>query len=156
MSISIELQCKLAHKEFYPARVGGLRLQLPELEEEDQKVQTIRVQDLIDGWEENADRVLCHHGLPYIPEIVRTELISRHHNKLLTDNFGIEKTRELITRKYYRLTLNHNVETFVTGCDIYLTLKAVRYKLYGDFQLLPVSTKNLSIDFITRLSVSTN
>ncbi len=88
--------------------------------------------------------------------IVRTELISRYHDKLPADKFGIEKTQELITRKYYWLTLRLNVKTYVTGCDVYLTLKAVKHKLYGDLQLLPVSTKDLSIDFITRLSVSTN
>ena len=56
----------------------------------------IREQGLKNGWEESADGVLCHKGLPYVPEIVRTELISRHYNDPLTDYFGIEKTQELV------------------------------------------------------------
>ncbi len=49
-----------------------------------------------DGWEENADKVLYHQGLLYVPEIVKTELISRHHDDPLAGHFGIDKTRELI------------------------------------------------------------
>ena len=45
------------------------------------------------------------------------------------------------------------------GCNICLTSKAVRHKLYGDLQSLPVSThywKDLSIDFITGLAILTD
>ena len=65
----------------------------------------------------------------------------------------------MITRKYYWLTLCHDVETYVTGCDICLALKTVRYKSYGNLQLLPVPIyqwKDLSMDFVTGLSISTN
>ena len=44
-------------------------------------------------------------------------------------------------------------------CNICVTSKAVRYKLYGDLQLLPVLThcwKDLSMDFVTGLPVSAN
>ena len=40
------------------------------------------------------------------------------------------------------------------GCDICLVSKAVRHKLYGDLQSLPISTyqwKDLLIDFVTGL-----
>ena len=53
-----------------------------------------------DGYEDN-DGVLHHQGLPFIPEIIRTELISRHHDDPLSGHFGIDKTRELIGREYY-------------------------------------------------------
>ena len=45
------------------------------------------------------------------------------------------------------------------GYDVCLALKAVKHKPYGDLLLLPMSIhhwKDLSIDFITRLPVSTN
>ncbi len=51
------------------------------------------------------------------------------------------------------------MEAYIIGCDICLALKAVKYKLYGDLQSLLVVThqwKDLSIDFITELPVSTN
>ncbi len=94
-----------------------------------------------------------------MPEIVRTELISRHHDDPLAGHFGIDKTRELIVRKYYWSTLRRDVEAYVTGYDICLASKAVRHKLYGDLQSLPVPThrwKDLSMDFVTGLLVSTN
>ncbi len=112
-----------------------------------------------DGWGENADRILCHQGLPYVPEIIRIELISRHHDDSLVGHFGIDKTQELIARKYYWPTLCRDVEAYVTGCDVCLASKAVRHKIYGDLQSLLVPThrwKELSMDFITRLLVSTN
>lgn len=49
---------------------------------------------LIKGWKENIDRILCHQGLLYISEIIRTKLISKHHNNPLADHFSIQKTRE--------------------------------------------------------------
>ncbi len=103
--------------------------------------------------------MLHHQGLPYVSEIVRTELISRHHDNPLAGHFEIDKTRELITRKYYWPTLHRNVEAYITGCDICLASKSVKHKPYGDLQSLPVPThrwKNLSMDFVTGLSVSTN
>ncbi len=67
-----------------------------------------------------------------MPEIVKTELISRHHDDPLAGHFEINKTRELIAGKYCWPTLHRNVEAYITGCNICLALKAVRYKLYGD------------------------
>ncbi len=103
--------------------------------------------------------MLHHQGLPYVPEIVRTELISRHHDDPLAGYFGIDKTRELIARKYYWPTLLRDVEVYVIGCDVYLASKSVRHKPYDNLQSLPVPThrwKNLSMDFVTGLPVSTN
>ncbi len=94
-----------------------------------------------------------------MPEIVRTKLISGHHDDPLAGHFGIDKIRELIAQKYYWPTLCHNVEVYVIGCDVCLALKAVRHKPYGDLQSLPVSThqwKDLSMDFVTGLPVTTN
>ena len=98
-----------------------------------------------------------HQGLPYVPEIIRTELISRHHDDPLAGHFGIEKTRELVARKYYWETLCHDVEVYVRGCDVCLASKAVRHKPYGNLQQLPVPThcwKDLSMDFVTGLPQS--
>ena len=67
-----------------------------------------------------------------MPEAIRIELISRHHDNPLTGHFGIEKTRELLTWKYYWPILKHDVEAYVKGCDVCLALKAVRHKPYGD------------------------
>ncbi len=101
--------------------------------------------------------MLYYQGLPYIPKVIRSELISRHHDDSLADHFGIEKTRELIARKYYWPTLRQDVEAYVKGCDVCLTSKVVRHKLYRDLQSLPIPThrwKDLSVDFVTGLPIS--
>ena len=129
---------------------------LMELQAQDGKAQKIRAEKLGGNWED-FNGILHHQGLPYIPEIIRTELISRHHNDPLAGYFGIKKTRELVARKYYWETLRHDVEVYVRGCDVCLASKAVRHKPYGNLQQLPVPThcwKDLSMDFVTGLPQS--
>ncbi len=76
--------------------------------------------------------MLHYQGLPYVPKVIRSELISRHHDDPVVGHFGIEKTRELIARKYYWPTLRRDVEAYVQGCDVCLTSKAVRNKPFRD------------------------
>ncbi len=71
--------------------MGGIRLQLPELHAVDQFAGTIKEQSLKDGLEQDADGVLHHQGLPYVPEVIKTELISMHHDDPLAGHFGIDK-----------------------------------------------------------------
>ena len=107
----------------------------------------------------DVDSVLHHQGLPFILKIISTELISRHHDNPLAGHFGINKTRVLITRIYYWPSLRKDVEAHVKGCNVCLALKAVRHKSYSDLQALPVPTyrwKDLSMDFVTGLLISTN
>ncbi len=54
----------------------------------------------MEGWED-IKQVLHYQSLPYVPKVIRSELISRHHDDPLAGHFGIEKTRELIAKKYY-------------------------------------------------------
>ena len=79
-------------------------------------------------------------------------MITCHHNDSLTGHFAIDKTRNLVGQKYYWPSLRRDAESYVQGCDVCLTLKAVRHKPYGNLQSLPVSThwwKDLSMDFVT-------
>ena len=75
-----------------------------------------------------------------MPEIIRTELISRHHDNLLAGYFGIKKTRELIVQKYYWLTFKANIESYVKGCDVFFVSKVVKHKLYGNLQFFLIPT----------------
>ena len=72
-----------------------MRLRLQELQETDSEAQELRSKE---GYEE-VEGVLHHQGLPFVPEAIRTELISRHHDDPLAGHFGIEKTCELLARK---------------------------------------------------------
>ncbi len=78
--------------------MGAIRLRLLELQADDQLVGKIREQGPKDGWEEDADGVLHHQGLLYVLEVIRTELISRHHDNPLEGHLVIDKTRELIAQ----------------------------------------------------------
>ena len=106
-------------------------LRLQELQESDSRAQKIRAAGLQEDWEE-LDGVFHHQGLPYVPKIIRSKLISRQHNDPLAGHFRVDKTRELIGWKYYWLSLIEDVKSYVKGWDICLTLKAVRHKLYGN------------------------
>ena len=136
-----------------------MRLRLQELQSKDKQAQKLRMEQPVkDGWED-IDGVLHHQGLPYVPEIIRTELISRHYDDLLVGYFGIEKTRKIVVQKYYWPTLCHDVNNYMKGCNICLALKAVRHKPYGDLQSLPVLTywwKDLLMDFVTSLPICTD
>ena len=142
----------------YKVSIGGLHLRLQELQESDSRAQEIREEELREGWED-IDGVLHHQGLQYVPKIIRSELISWHHDDPLAGHFGIDKTRELIAWKYYWPSLRKDVEAYVKGCDVCLASKAMRHKLYGDLQLLSIPThrwKELSMDFVTESPISTD
>ena len=149
---------KLTDESSYKTSIGSMRLRLSELQELDDKARNIRVKGLKDAYEE-VDRVLHYQRLLFILEAIQTKLISRHHNDPLARDFDIDKTRELIDRKYYWPSLRKDVEVYIKGCNVCLESKAVRHKPYGDLQSLPVPIhwwKDFSIDFVTGLSISIN
>ena len=117
-----------------------MRLQLSELQESDEEAKLFRGSaDLPEGWED-VKGVFLYQKLRYVPEIIRSKVISRHYDDSLAGHFGIDKTRELVSRKYYWPSLRRDVESYVRGCDICLTSKTVRHKPYGDLQSLLVPT----------------
>ena len=136
-----------------------MKLRLQELQDEDKQAWKLRAEQPVkDNWED-IDGVLYHQGLSYVPEIIWTELISRHHNNPLAGYFGIKKICKLVAQKYYWPTFCHNVDNYVKGCDVYLASKAVRHKPYNDLQSLPVFShywKDLLIDFVTGVPISTD
>ena len=144
---------ELAAEDPYQASIRGMRLRLVELQAKDSQVRKIRAEKLGRNWE-YSDKILHYQGLPYVPKIIRTELISKHHDDLLADHFGIEKTLELVARKYYWKILRHNVEVYIGGCDVCLAFKVVKHKPYGNLYQLLVPThcwKDLSIEFLIGL-----
>ena len=70
-----------------------MRLHLSELQENNEEAKLLReAAGLPEGWKD-VERVLKYQGLPYVPKIIRSEVISRHHDEPLTGHFGIDKTR---------------------------------------------------------------
>ena len=124
------IQSKLDNEDLYKVSISGMRLRLVELQESDEEARKIRVEGL-NGYEE-FDRVLYHQGLPFVPETIQIEIISRHHNNLLAGHFGIDKTKNLVSREYYWPSLQRDIEDYVKDCGVCLGSKAVRHKSYGD------------------------
>ena len=150
------IRAKLIVEDPYQVSIGAMHLRLSELQESDDETWKIKAEGLKSDYKE-VDGVLHHQALLFVLEAIRTELISRYHNDLLARHFGIDKTRELVGRKYYWPSLRKNVESYVRGCDICLVSKTVCHKPYGDLQSLPIPThqwKDLSMDFVTSLSLS--
>ncbi len=75
-------------------------MRLPELQDEDKEAMKLRSEGLSESWK-NIEQVLHYQGLSYVPKVIRSELISRYYDDPLAGHFAIEKTRELIARKYY-------------------------------------------------------
>ena len=94
-----------------------MRLRLVELQAEDGQARKIKAKKLSGNWED-SNRILYHQGMLYISKIIRTKLINRRNDDPLADHFGIEKMRELITRKYYWKTVHHNIEVYIRSFDI--------------------------------------
>ena len=150
------IRAKLGAEGLYQASIGAMRLRLSELQESDDEARKIRAKGLKNDYEK-VDGVLHHQGLPFVPEAIRIELISWHHDNPLVGHFGVDKTRELVGQKYYWPSLRKDVKSYVKGCDVCLTSKTVRHKPYEDLQSLFVLTyrwKDLSMDFVTGLSLS--
>ena len=75
----------------YTASIGSMRLRLSELQGGDLEAQKFRGAEFAaEGWED-IDGILHHQGLPYVPQVIRSELISRHHDDPLAGHFGIEQ-----------------------------------------------------------------
>ena len=77
-----------------------MRLRLLDLQDNNDQARKLQAADLPEEWED-IKGVLQYGGLFYISEIIWLELISQHHDNPLVGHFGIDKTQELIARKYY-------------------------------------------------------
>ena len=89
-----------------------MRLQLPKHWDEDKEAKALRAAGFPKDWED-IEGVLQYWELPYVPEIIRSKLISCHHDDPLTGHFGIDKTKELVDRKYYWPSLRKDIETIL-------------------------------------------
>lgn len=103
--------------------------------------------------------MLHWENLLYVSKIIKLKLINKHYNDSLEGQFRIEKTCELIARKYYSPTLEHNVETYLKGSVVCLAYMVVCHKPYSNLQSMPVPIyheKDLSLNFLIGLLISTN
>ncbi len=68
-----------------------MRIRLLELQDDDKEAKKLRLEGLSESWED-IEQVFHYQGLPYVPKVICSELINRHHNNPLIRHFGIAKT----------------------------------------------------------------
>ena len=111
------------------------------------------------AWTWNSQGLLRYNGKLYVPEeaSVREELLKRHHDDPLAGHFGVDKTLELMGRKYYWDSIKADVKSYVDSCDICQRKKVKRHRPYGELSALPQPSgpwKEITMDFITDLPPS--
>ena len=79
------------------------------MQSNDNQVRKLQATELFEGWK-NIEKVLYYKSLPYIPKIIQSELISRYYNNSLAGYFRIDKTWELIAKKYYWLIFFQDIK----------------------------------------------
>ncbi len=94
------IQSELADEGPYTASIDGMKIRLPKLQDDDKKAMKLRSEGLPKGWED-IKQVFHYKDLLYVPKVICSELISRHHDDFLAGHFGIEKTCKVIAKKYY-------------------------------------------------------
>lgn len=84
----------------YIISIGVIQLRLLELQDHITKTRDLQSKDLLEDQKDKED-ILYYQDILYILKIIQSKFISRHHNDLLAGYFGIEKSRDLVTRKYF-------------------------------------------------------
>ena len=111
------------------------------------------------AWTMDSQGLLNYNGKLYVPEeaSVRAELLKRHHDNPLAGHFGVEKTTELMCRKYFWKSMKADIKEYVNTCDICQRVKVKRHRPYGELGALPIPKgpwKEITMDFITDLPPS--
>lgn len=91
----------------------------------------MRQQSLEKVWED-SDKVQYKELLWYVPEVFRTEFISKHHDNPLARHFKMNKTMNLIAPNYYWLIIWADIEIYVKDFDVCLASELGRDKSYEE------------------------
>jgi transposase InsO family protein len=85
------------------------------------------------------------------------ELLRLHHDEKVAGHWGVQKTLELLQRKFKWEGMRQDVEEYVQTCPVCQGNAAPRHKPYGKLEPLPQPSrpwKEISLDFITQLPAS--
>jgi transposase InsO family protein len=112
-------------------------------------------------WSKDARGLLRRDNCIFVPDdaSMKHELLRIHHDDPLAGHFGIEKTAELLRRKFYWQKQFQDVEDYVLGCASCQRNKPLRHRPYGELASLPYPSrpwKEITMDFITGLPESTH
>ena len=109
-----------------------------------------------EGYYLGRDGLLLYKGRVVVPaqRALTQELLYLYHNDQFAGHWGIEKTKELLERKFYWPGMDADVKEYVTTCSVCQNIAIPRHKPYGKLKPLPVPSgpwQEVSLDFITQL-----
>ena len=115
------IQSQLAHKGFYTTKIRGMRMRLLELQDNNKEAKKFKLKRLSKSWK-NSEKMFYYQDLLYVLKIFCSKLINRQYDNLFINYFDIEKTQNLIARKYFWPTIQKDMEAYIKGCNICLAL----------------------------------
>ena len=84
--------------------------------------------------------LLCFKGRAVVPiqKSLIQELLYLYHDDQLAGHWGIDKTTELLQRKFYWPSLATDVREYIATCSVCQHMAIPRHKPYGKLEPLPV------------------
>ena len=107
-----------------------------------------------EGYTLSQDGLLQYYGRAVVPaqKALIQELLYLYYDDQLTGHQGIDKTKELLERKFYWPGLAQDVREYITTYSTYQNITTPRHKLYRKLEPLLVLNgpqQEVSLDFIT-------
>lgn len=112
-----------------------------------------------EDWSIGSDDLLRYKGAVYVPpdHALRQELLRTNHDDPQGGHFGLERTHEVISSKYYWHGSYLDTQYYIRTCNLCQRMKTYRHKEYGLLKPLPKPSEPFEIvtlDFITDLPLS--
>jgi hypothetical protein len=111
------------------------------------------------GYTLDQKGLLSYQGRAVVPlqKALIQELLYLYHDDQLAGHWGVDKTKELLQRRFYWPGLTTDVREYVTTCPTCQNIAIPRHRPYGKLESLPVPERpwqEVSLDFITQLPSS--
>ena len=107
------------------------------------------------------DDIIYNKKRIYVPDnaLIKTQIISEHHDTIVSGHLGVAKTSELIARKFYWPRMYADIKKYVVSCLPCQSNKPSQQVPIGLLQPLPIPTsrwETITMDFITGLPKTKN
>lgn len=88
---------------------------------------------------------------------LKAEILNACHDAPLAGHFGVQRTIELVSRKYWWPGMTTHIKAYIAGCEPCQRAKTSRTKPAGTLKPLPIPSapwSSIAMDFITDLPAS--
>uniref|UniRef100_A0A8C7YBJ2 Gypsy retrotransposon integrase-like protein 1 n=1 Tax=Oryzias sinensis TaxID=183150 RepID=A0A8C7YBJ2_9TELE len=106
---------------------------------------------------EEPDHAPCPNGTLYVPTSLRSEVISLGHTSLVSCHGGVQRTLNLLRRRFFWPSMDKDVREFVAACTTCARSKSSNSAPAGLLQPLPTPSRpwsHIALDFVTGLPPS--